>query len=358
MPLAGADAANKAFPDVPNDYWAYQDIHQLTQSGAIAGYEDGTFKPESNISRAEFSRILGQALGLTTVHGNAFNDTQGYWAQHDIYTLVANNIIKVSDYGTNYSPATNITRGEIAVMMVRSLNLEQEALALSGQKTSFIDDGTIADYLKGYIVLAKDLGLISGYPDGSFQPASHASRAEASSMIIRLINQTSSPTPVPPETDNGNQAVTKNGVTLQTSQLVVTPQAVNALGEQWLTVTFDLMIDNQSRADMISSDQYLKLTALYDNGKASINAPIDGFTDTIKAGTKQTRTVTAHVLLPNNMVAQMVLGNQITGYQVGFYDYPPLASGLNIAANSQDHNVELTVLAQQLLTETKRVMGK
>lgn len=171
-----------------NNHWAGEVINELVEKGVIGGYPDKTFKPDNPITRAEFSKILRYSLDLEKVEGNSFEDTINHWAKNDINTLVQNNIIKQEEYKNKYDPDKKINRLEIAKMLVRALDLDEEAISRAGENTGFNDENSIEASDKGYIIIANEKGIINGYPDKTFKPNSNATRAEASSMIVRTLN--------------------------------------------------------------------------------------------------------------------------------------------------------------------------
>ncbi|WP_034429293.1 S-layer homology domain-containing protein, partial [Caldisalinibacter kiritimatiensis] len=75
----------------------------------------------NTITRAEFSKVVRTSLKLDLVKGNSFDDTNNHWAKNEIHTLVENDIIIKSEYGDNYEPTKNITRIEMAKMIVRAV---------------------------------------------------------------------------------------------------------------------------------------------------------------------------------------------------------------------------------------------
>lgn len=174
------------FADLGN-HWADETIGQLVELGAIGGYADGTFKPDANITRAEFSKILAKSLDLKNVSGSAFNDTKNHWAKDDINTLVQNGIINKADYGTNFEPDKKITRLEIAKMTVRAIGQDAEAIAKAGQSTGFADNSSIKSSDRGYVIIAKNNKIVGGYGDNTFKPNNNATRAEASAMVVRTL---------------------------------------------------------------------------------------------------------------------------------------------------------------------------
>ncbi len=186
----------KIFTDMGN-HWADETVGKLVDLGIIAGYTDDTFKPNNNITRAEFSKTIRTALKLDLVEGNSFTDTSNHWAKNEIHTVVENSIIDKAEYGDKYSPNTNITRIEMAKMVVRAMGLEDKAGNRAGEKTDFGDDRDIKSSDKGYVLLASKNGIINGYPDKTFKPNGQATRAEASTMIINMLEVIAEVNPEP-----------------------------------------------------------------------------------------------------------------------------------------------------------------
>lgn len=323
-----------------NGHWSAGDVTRLVERGAIGGYPDGTFRPDKSISRAEFSKILRQSLGYSSIDGNSFTDTNGHWATTDIETLISHDIIVPAEYGSHYGPDGAITRREIAVMLVRAMGLNADAVALSGQATGFADDAKLQTYDKGYLFLAKELGLISGYEDKTFRPNNRATRAEASVMIVRLLDSLglSDAPPLTPSTPaepvNPNppaSADTGSPYPLRVSN--ISRSAVNNIGEQYLTADLELTVKNTTGKAITISSQDLKTTVFYNKG-AQVVATQSAFSKSLAAGKTETIHSTVSILLPNNSVANLVLGDRITDIQITFaaggttHNYPDCSAVL------------------------------
>ena len=332
--LPAAQAA--ALTDL-EQHWSAGDVGKLIDRGAIGGYPDGTFRPDTTITRAEFAKILRQSLNLASVEGNSFTDTADHWAITDIHTLVSNQIVVPTEYGSQYGPDGAITRREIAIMLVRTMGLNDSATALSGQATAFTDDAQIQSYDKGYLYLAKELGLVGGYEDGSFQPNNKATRAEACVMVVRLLKlkgldvsdnstttveqpdtaQPSDEQTTAPSASNGAWQ-TSNQVTYRLSLQDTQRSTRNALNEQYIYATLQLSVQNDGTQAVTISNSNLKTIVTY-NGGAQVIASQTAFSQTIAAGDSKTVTTTVNILLPDNTVANMVLGNQISQVQVQLF---------------------------------------
>lgn len=180
------------FKDMSN-HWGIVTMGKLVELEILTGYDSNMLKPNGNITRAEFSTMLRKSVKLDIQEGNSFNDTTSHWAKDEIHTLAENAIIKKTEHDDKYSPNTNITRLEMAKMIVRALGLEKDAIARANQKTPFSDDKDISNTDKGYVLLATEYKIINGYPDKSFKPNGQATRAEASAMLINMLNNIAKP---------------------------------------------------------------------------------------------------------------------------------------------------------------------
>ncbi|OPY61667.1 MAG: Cellulosome-anchoring protein precursor [Pelotomaculum sp. PtaU1.Bin065] len=167
--------------------WAKDEITTAVEAELIKGYPDGTFQPANTITRAEFATVMARALDVTQGKNNIFNDVpENAWYAGYVKTLVDAKIIKTGDYDNGIlKPDDPITRKEIAVWTARAADLY--SIKASDVKLDF------SDY-KGdeYLPLVKKavgLGILKGYPDGSFRPCGNADRAEAVVMLVRMLRQ-------------------------------------------------------------------------------------------------------------------------------------------------------------------------
>ncbi len=162
-------------------HWAEDSIRQLVAKGAVGGYPDSTFKPDINITRAEFVTILGKAFVLAPHGGKIFADTAGHWAQDAVATAVHYGIVNGYDADT-FGPDDQITREQMAVMVVNSLQLPPAA-----EGTSFEDSSDISDWARAAVTTAVKQGLINGYPGNTVLPRNNATRAEAATVMVKAM---------------------------------------------------------------------------------------------------------------------------------------------------------------------------
>lgn len=169
--LMGAQAASAAaaFTDTKT-HWAKDEISAAVNQGWINGYDAKTFKPNANMTRAEFLKSLVAALKIKAVDSDTpFVDDTG-WFRSYIATGLKQSIIKVGDYKENsFEPNRVITREEIARMTIRALGKDAEGVK------------------SGYLAVAKKLEIMQGYPDGTMGGDKNATRAEAVVMVMNTL---------------------------------------------------------------------------------------------------------------------------------------------------------------------------
>ncbi|RBW67602.1 C40 family peptidase [Bacillus taeanensis] len=112
------------YNDVSPNHWAAGAIHAATQAGILSGYENGTFKPDTEMTRDEIAAVLVRAFQLANNENAAVNFkdvAQNSWAYYDIQSLVANNItVGYADH--TYRPTNDTSRAEFSVFLHRAMN--------------------------------------------------------------------------------------------------------------------------------------------------------------------------------------------------------------------------------------------
>lgn len=157
-----------AFSDVKDQ--ALQDsIAALSRFDIINGYEDGSFKPKANITRAEFAKIICKTflLETTATIGDEFSDvSEEHWARDYIYTAKRLGIINGTS-STTFNPDDNITYEQAIKMVVASMGYSEEAEVKGG-------------YPDGYIMVADELALLNKF---DYAPNEFATRENIAFMI-------------------------------------------------------------------------------------------------------------------------------------------------------------------------------
>ena len=171
------------YSDVPEDHWAYNEIKSAGEIGFMSGMGDGTFGLGQNVTRAQFVSMLVRMFGWQQAQGTSYNDVDpSAWYYNDVMTASAMGALGNE---TGFRPNDNITREEIAVMLVRALGYDELAKEFSDTYLPFNDVSSN----KGYISLAYDFGIVSGKTANSFDPYGTALREEAAAMMMRCYNK-------------------------------------------------------------------------------------------------------------------------------------------------------------------------
>ncbi len=170
------------FTDMVN-HWAAADVLAMNKAGIVSGVSDTLFDPDRNITRAEFAAIIARALKLSDKKAD-YKDVSDEWFAPYVGACADAGII--TGYDGYFRPNDNITRQEMAVIIVNAYSYLGKADA-NGGIDNFSDKAAIADWAKAAVDTASSVGLISGMGDGTFSPEANATRAQAVSIVKRLL---------------------------------------------------------------------------------------------------------------------------------------------------------------------------
>jgi peptide/nickel transport system substrate-binding protein len=181
------------FPDVSSTYWAKDQIDYLVSKGVVVGFPDGTFKPETLVTREQFAQMICIAKGLKAYKPAkaTFKDVaSGRWSYGYVEAAARAGYIKGYPGGT-FKPANNITRQELAVLGVRVLGKEAEANAFKGPAIVWANDlNQISSWAVGAVTLAyrPDIQIMTyRLPAGVIAPTKGSTRAECAYAIYKII---------------------------------------------------------------------------------------------------------------------------------------------------------------------------
>ncbi len=133
------------YSDVSADDWFNNAVSTLTNAGVLDGYEDGTFKPNGNITRAEFATITARFFEATYDGENLFPDIEGHWAQDYINEAANAGIVDGYEDGT-FRPQQYITRAEAVTMVNRTIERHPDADHLLDDMITWPDNPETAWY--------------------------------------------------------------------------------------------------------------------------------------------------------------------------------------------------------------------
>jgi len=178
------------FSDISNVKWAKEAIEYLAARGVISGPGDGTFRPNGNVTRAEFIKMLMMALELEDEKAVCtFSDVnEGAWYYKPIATAQKLGIVKGKGDGT-FGVNDEILRQDMTVMTYRTEQLLDIDLDDDVNVEPFTDEAEISSYAKEAVTAMQRAGIINGIGDGSFAPKNSVTRAEAAVIIYRLFGK-------------------------------------------------------------------------------------------------------------------------------------------------------------------------
>ncbi|MCL6604707.1 MAG: S-layer homology domain-containing protein [Paenibacillus sp.] len=169
--------------------WAGRQIEVVAAKGAIEGVGEGKFAPKSNVTRAEFAKMLIRALNLENNSATqSFTDvSSSAWYAPYVAVAVEKGII-TGRSASKFDPNATITRAEMATMIARALKAINPSVTSDGTALSkFSDAAKISSSLRGGVAFAATHNLVVGNA-GKFEPNKTATRAEAAVIIYRTIN--------------------------------------------------------------------------------------------------------------------------------------------------------------------------
>lgn len=178
-------AANELtkFADVKN-HWAEKEIENWIEKGWVAGYTDGTFRPDKYVTRAEFLSFINRSFGFSKTTEISFKDVKpSDWFYEEIRKAKAEDLIRGYEDGT-VRPNNPITREEAAAIVARLLKLQpvdKDYLA------NYKDKEKISNWSKDAINSLVANGLLAGYEDNTLGPKKFITRAETIVILHRAL---------------------------------------------------------------------------------------------------------------------------------------------------------------------------
>ncbi|QLE55614.1 DUF1565 domain-containing protein [Nostoc sp. TCL26-01] len=174
------------FNDVPTGYWAKAYIEALASQNIIAGFPDGTFKPNEPVTRAQFATIVTKALTPPTKRNAIdFRDVnRNFWAYGAIQAAYQSQFVSGYPDGT-FKPQQQIPRVQALVALANGLGLtadNQNVISI------YTDAGQIPSYAVGPVAAATSRQLVINYPTVSqLNPNREATRAEIAAFVYQAL---------------------------------------------------------------------------------------------------------------------------------------------------------------------------
>ncbi len=222
------------FSDIQG-HWAEGDIISWVNRGLGNGYSDNTFKPNDNITRAEFVTFINKVTNPT------IGETEVLYEDLNISDWFYNDIIKATENGyiLGYSdkkirPNQNISRQEAAVIISRLLKMDKPLNDELLDK--YIDKSSVEDWSKDFVSSVVESGFMRGYPDNTIRGTAPITRAETIEMLNKvfgvLYNQKGTYGPQEgTEVISGNVTVSTSDIKLQNLEIGGNLYLAEGIGE-------------------------------------------------------------------------------------------------------------------------------
>ena len=159
----------------------------MADRGIVSGVTETTFEPDREITRAEIAALMTRALKLTSTNTDlVFTDVDSSsWYAKEVAAAAAAGLM--TGYDGQFRPEDNITREELAVVVMKAYTLLGKSLS-TGKLEQFADRNEISDWAKTAVDQAVSVGIINGITSDTFAPTDNATRAQAASLIKRILN--------------------------------------------------------------------------------------------------------------------------------------------------------------------------
>ncbi|MER3476295.1 MAG: S-layer protein, partial [Leptolyngbya sp. ERB_1_2] len=187
-PSPGAAKPITGFTDVPSDFWAGAYIGELSRRNILNGYQDGTFKPNDPITRAQFAALLGKAFEKPKERQTlTFGDVPAdYWARSAIDGAVQSGFMSGYTDGA-FRPDQQIPLYQLQVSLASGLKLQPQAPP-TGTLSKFQDVNELPKWAQGKVAAAVESGLVTGYPSAQqLTPNRIATRADAAALLYQAL---------------------------------------------------------------------------------------------------------------------------------------------------------------------------
>ena len=186
--LAAQGRANLS--DVPDGAWFTDAVNWSLDQGLIDPAGTGSFAPDADASRATLAAALYRAAGSPTAGGHSFTDVpDGSWYEDAAAWASANGVIAGYDNG-GFGGEDPITREQTVTILWRYAGSPAPEVS-----QDFTDEASISAYAAQAVDWSRANGVVSGNPDGSFNPQGHVTRAQIAVILRQYLNGASSNTP-------------------------------------------------------------------------------------------------------------------------------------------------------------------
>lgn len=188
------------------DYsWAVTYINDMVSKGLISGYEDGTYRPDNDVTRLEALSLFARAMGsnnntnaqvLALAHEKYDSVVDGYgltWGSDEIVYLMYKGALKKTDLDTYLlgdEKNTAMKRYEAAIIITKAMGGENEALSELGVVLDYADAREVPSNAIQYVAYATEARIMEGMGNGEFSPNTAVKRSQMAVMLSRTVDKT------------------------------------------------------------------------------------------------------------------------------------------------------------------------
>ncbi len=168
-----------------------KEITKLVEAGVVSGFPDGTFKPDQEVTRAQFAKLVAVAFGLNTTGytTSTFNDVPAdHWALGFIEAVAEKGWVKGFPDG-GFHPEENITREQMATLMIRVLGREEDARKYQEAFVQANDCAAVSEWAWGAVTIAyhADVQILTYHSGRTIEPQAAATRAETAYAVYHAM---------------------------------------------------------------------------------------------------------------------------------------------------------------------------
>ena len=184
--LAAYGAEGRKFYDVSSKHWANKYITAMNTRGVVNGYPDGSFGPDKGVSRSEFATMLCLSADIkySKPSQQIYNDVPtNDWCAQFVHAVKKYMPGYSKDGKSYYEPNSPALREDITVALIKVIGYPVANADVDKLEDMFYDYDEISNSAKPYVAIAVEMGIVSGYNDGTFRGDNGVTRAEAVTLL-------------------------------------------------------------------------------------------------------------------------------------------------------------------------------
>ncbi|CEP41919.1 S-layer homology domain-containing protein [Paraclostridium sordellii] len=275
-------------------HWAHNQISEFIKNSYAKGYEDNTFRPDKQITRAEFVKLVNKYFGFNDKGVSNFKDiNKNNWYYNDVCIAIKAGYINGYEDNT-FRPDKQITREEAAKIIVSIKNQQDNTY---DKLNTFPDKNKVSNWAKPYIEGAIENGYLKGDDLKNIRPTSQITRAESVTLLSRIENKV---VDKPVVKDPENKEIVKSDEDKKENDEAIELMIKDKKGYPVLNyhlVTYNIVkgeIWNNDRINATAFDKDYKPLKVHYEGNVDINTP-GYYTVKISATDAEGRTTTEEV---------------------------------------------------------------